>query len=109
VGFCDGQKRCWDRFSPRTSVSPALPIEGTSRNERESTIKPHTVEEYNHHTGFVDMGNRIANSYSMSHCIWNWMKKLIFRLLDMAILNSMKVWFPLDIIISINGNVVLNV
>jgi hypothetical protein len=23
VGFCDGQKWCWGRFSPRTSVSPA--------------------------------------------------------------------------------------
>jgi hypothetical protein len=23
VGFCDGQKRRWGRFSPRTSVSPA--------------------------------------------------------------------------------------
>jgi hypothetical protein len=23
VGFCDGQKRSWGRFSPRTSVSPA--------------------------------------------------------------------------------------
>jgi hypothetical protein len=23
VGFCDGQKWCWDRFSPRTSVSSA--------------------------------------------------------------------------------------
>jgi hypothetical protein len=23
VGFCDGKKRRWGRFSPRTSVSPA--------------------------------------------------------------------------------------
>lgn len=56
--------------------------------EQKGHIKPHAVEEYNRHMGHLDKGNRIANSYSISHCIWEWTKKLIFHHLNMAILNS---------------------
>jgi hypothetical protein len=55
------------------------PAEGNFNNGKENTIKPHTVEEYNCHMGYVDKGDRMVNSYSISHCIWKWMKKLIFQ------------------------------
>jgi hypothetical protein len=51
-------------------------------------IHTHTVEEYNHYMGYIDEGNLMSNSYSISHCMKEWMKKLIFHLSDMDILNS---------------------
>ena len=33
-------------------------------------------------------GDRMAKSYSISHCTFKWTKKLFFHLLDLAILNS---------------------
>ena len=51
-------------------------------------IKPQIVMDYNHHMGFVDKGDRMANSYSISRRTFKWIKKLFFHLLDLAILNS---------------------
>lgn len=62
--------------------------ECASCNERENTIKPHAVEEYNRHVGHVDKGNRIANSYSIGDYIWEWMKKLLFHLLDICYISD---------------------
>jgi len=36
----------------------------------------------------VDKGDKMANSYSISHQTLKWMKKLFFHLLNLAILNS---------------------
>jgi len=41
-----------------------------------------------HHMGYVDKGDRMANSYSISCRAWKWMNKLFFHLFDLAILNS---------------------
>jgi len=44
--------------------------------------------DYNYYMGYVDKGDRIANSYSLRRQTFKWMKKLFFHLLDLAILNS---------------------
>jgi hypothetical protein len=38
--------------------------------------------------GYVDKGDRMTNSYSISRRTWKWAKKLFFHLLDLTILNS---------------------
>ena len=38
--------------------------------------------------GYVDKGDRLANSYSISWRTFKWMKKLFFHLLDLVILNK---------------------
>ena len=43
------------------------PLQGNFHNEQGNVIKPKTVADYNHHLGYVDKGNRMANSYSISH------------------------------------------
>ena len=64
------------------------PAEGNFCNERGKAIKPQIVMDYNHHMGYVDKGDRMANSYSTSRCTFKWTKKLFFHLLDLTILNS---------------------
>jgi len=64
------------------------PAEGNFCNERGKTIKLQIVMDYNHHMGYVDKGDRMANSYSSSQRTFKWAKKLFFHLLDLAILNS---------------------
>ena len=44
--------------------------------------------DFNHCMGYVDKGDRMANSYSNSWRTFGWMKKLFFCLLDLAILSS---------------------
>jgi len=46
------------------------------------------MERYNRHTGFVDISDRMANSYSMSLCNFKWTMKVFFHLLDLTVLNS---------------------
>jgi len=43
------------------------PAEGNFCNEGGKAIKPQIVMDYNHHMGYVDKGDRLANSYSISH------------------------------------------
>ena len=64
------------------------PAEGNFCNEGGKAIKPQIVTDYNQHMGYVDKGDRMANSYSISRCTFKWTKKLFFHLLDLAILNS---------------------
>jgi len=40
------------------------PAEGNFCNERGKAIKPQIVMDYHHHMGYVDKGDRMANSYS---------------------------------------------
>ena len=60
------------------------PAEGNFCNERGIAIKPQIVTVYNHHMGYVDKGDRMANTYST----FKWTKKLFFHLLDLTIFNS---------------------
>jgi hypothetical protein len=50
--------------------------------------------DYKHHIGYVDTGDRKANSYSNSQRTFKWMKKLFSHLLDLGILNSYILHFP---------------
>jgi len=64
------------------------PREGNYRDEHGNAIKPALVADYNHHMGYVDRADRMANSYTASRQTWKWTKKLFFHLLDLAVLNS---------------------
>jgi len=39
--------------------------------------KPQIVTDYNHHMGYVDKGDRMANIYSISRRTFKWMKKIV--------------------------------
>jgi len=43
-----------------------VPAKGNFWNVGRKAIKPQTVTDYNHHVGYVDKGDRMANSYSIS-------------------------------------------
>ena len=64
------------------------PAEGNFCNEGGKAIKLQIVMDYNHHMGYVDKGDRIANSYSISRRTFKWTKILFFHLIVLAILNS---------------------
>jgi len=64
------------------------PAEGNFCNEGGKAIKLQIVTDYYHHTGYVDKGDRMANSYSISWHTFKWTEKLFFHLLDLAILYS---------------------
>jgi len=66
----------------------SAPVEGNFCKKGEKAIKPQIVMDYNHHMGYVDKGDRMANSYSISRHTFKWTKKMFFYLLDLAILNS---------------------
>jgi len=59
-----------------------------SAMEEEKAIKPQIMLHYNRHMGYVDKGDRMANSYSIVCRTLQWMKKLFFHLLVLAVLNS---------------------
>ena len=42
------------------------PREGNFCDEHGNTIKPVTVADYNHHMGYVDRGDRMGNTYTVS-------------------------------------------
>jgi hypothetical protein len=69
------------------------PAEGNFCDTNGKAIKLQIVVDYNHHMGYVDKGDRMANSYSINHHTWKWTKKLFFHLFDLAILNSFIFFF----------------
>lgn len=40
------------------------------------------MEDYVCHMHFMNKGDWMASSYSMSRCVWKWTRKLLFHLLD---------------------------
>ncbi|PNF40809.1 hypothetical protein B7P43_G16650 [Cryptotermes secundus] len=64
------------------------PLEGNFRDESGHAVKPHVIEDYNAHMGFVDKSDRLVNSYGIARRTWKWTKKLFSHLLDMTILNA---------------------
>jgi hypothetical protein len=64
------------------------PAEVNFCDESGNTLKPEIVEHYNQHMGYVDKGDRMANSYSISRRTCKWTKKLFFHFLDLTVLNS---------------------
>ena len=65
-----------------------VPAEGNFCDNIGKAIKPQIVVDYNHHMGYVDKGDRMANSYSINRHTWTWTKKHFFHMFDLAILNS---------------------
>ncbi|PNF36309.1 hypothetical protein B7P43_G00540 [Cryptotermes secundus] len=70
-----------------TNMHPP-PLDGNFQDESGCAIKPHVIEDYNAHMGFVDKSERMVNSYGMARRTWKWTKKLFFHLLDMTILSA---------------------
>jgi hypothetical protein len=64
------------------------PVDGNFRDESGHAVKPHVIEDYNAHMGFVDKSDRTVNSCGIAWRTWEWTKKLFFHFLDMTILNS---------------------
>ena len=64
------------------------PEEDNFCNEGGKAIKLQTLKDYSLHMGYVDKGDRMANSYSISRRTFKWTKKLFFHLLGLAILNG---------------------
>ncbi|XP_023704971.1 piggyBac transposable element-derived protein 4-like [Cryptotermes secundus] len=64
------------------------PLDGNFRDESGHAVKPHVIEDYNAHMGFVDKSERMVNSYGIAWRTWKWTKKLFFHLLDMTILSA---------------------
>jgi len=72
------------------------PAEGNFCSNNGKAIKPQIVADYNQHMGYVDKGNRMANSYSINRRTCKWTKKLFFHLFDLAILNSYNLFSSLE-------------
>jgi len=70
-----------------TNMDPP-PAEGSFCDDSNRPVKPHIVELYNRHMGYIDNSDRMANSYSMSRRTFKWTTKLFFHFLDLTVLNS---------------------
>jgi hypothetical protein len=64
------------------------PAEGNLGDTSGKATKPQIVADYNRHMGYVDKGDRMANSYSINRRTLKWTKKLFFHLFDLTILNA---------------------
>jgi len=64
------------------------PAEGNFINEQGTAMKPLIYADCNCHTGYVDKGDRLANSYIISHCTCQCTNTLFILLLDMATLKQ---------------------
>jgi hypothetical protein len=76
----------------------APPVEGNFVDEAGQAVKPHVIEDYNTHMGYVDKSDQMANSYGIARKTWKWTKKLFLHLLDMNILNAfiLHKWWQTD-------------
>jgi hypothetical protein len=63
-----------------------LPVEDNIM-EGGKAVKPLIIEDYTTQMDYVDLNDRMANSYNISKKTSKWMKKLFFHLLDLTILN----------------------
>jgi hypothetical protein len=57
-------------------------VEGNFCNEQWKAMKLLITENYDSYVLYMDKGDRVASSYSMSCCMWKWMRKLLFHLVD---------------------------
>jgi len=60
-----------------TDMDPP-PAEGNFCDDSNRPVKPHIMERYNQHMGYINNSDHMANSYSMSQCTFKWTKKFIF-------------------------------
>ena len=64
------------------------PAEGSFINEQGTAMKPLTVAYCNCHRSNVVKGDRMANSYSITHCTSKCTSTLFFLLFDLATLKQ---------------------
>jgi len=64
------------------------PAEGNFCDNSNRPVKPHIVERYNRHMGYIDNSDCMVNSYSMSRRTFKWTTKLFFHFPDLTVLNS---------------------
>ena len=57
-----------------TNMEPP-PAEGNFCDDSNCPVKPHIVEQYKRHMGYVDNSDHMANSYSMSWHTFKWAMK----------------------------------
>jgi len=69
-----------------TNMDP--PPAGNICDDSNRPVKPHIMERYYQHMGYVNNSDRMANSYSMSWCTFKWTTKLFFHFLDLTVFNS---------------------
>ena len=70
-----------------TNMDPP-PAEGNFCDENNRPVKPHIVERYSWHMGYINNSDHMATSYLMSRCTLKWTTKLFFHHLDLTVLNS---------------------
>jgi len=61
------------------------PAEGNFCDNSNHPMKPHIMEWYNWHMGYVNNSDRMAKSYSMSRRTFKWTTKLFFHFLDVTV------------------------
>jgi len=64
------------------------PAEGNFCDDSNRPVKPHIMQQYNWHMGYIDSSDCMANSYSMSQGTFKWTTKLFFHFLDLTVLSS---------------------
>jgi len=69
-----------------TNMGPPTAEENFCDNSNHP-VKPHIMEQYNQHIGYVDNSDHMANSYSMIRRTFKWTTKLFFHFLDLTVLN----------------------
>jgi len=57
-------------------------VKGNFFIEQWKALKLLIMEDYDCHMHYMDKGDRMASSYSMSCCTRKWTRKLLFHLLD---------------------------
>ena len=70
-----------------TNMDPP-PEEGNFCDDSNHTVKPHIVEWYNRHMGYIDNSEHMANRYLMSQRTFKRTMKLFFHSLDLTVLNN---------------------
>ena len=64
------------------------PREVNYRDEHGNAIKRAIVAYYNRHMGHVENSDRMTSNYTASRRTWKWIKKSLFHLFSLAIINS---------------------
>jgi hypothetical protein len=80
---------CWKKKREVYALSKMNipPAEGNVREDG-IAVKPLIIEDSTTHMGYVDLSDKMANSYSINRKSWKCTKKLFFHQLDLTILNS---------------------
>ncbi|KAG8197108.1 hypothetical protein JTE90_004368 [Oedothorax gibbosus] len=80
---------CWkDKRDVYVLSSMHRPTANSLDNVSDEIKKPGIINSYNKNMGFVDLSDRMANSYGFSRKTMKWPKKIFFHFLNIAVLNA---------------------